>query len=331
MQAARASRDMLEGISLSSLFDVALRTRADGLLVRTPDAGERGGWTAAELNRRAERLAALLSLSRLPERSHALIMLPHSHQSLTALLACLRIGFRPVMLSLGLAAERIQHIVDTSGPSLAIGTSAAGGLNPALMLRDAAARSFNARLICSFGEQPPDGAVPLDAVLNAQNAMPPVRSLIAAPETLTVAAETAHGARVVASEAELVQGAVEIARAASVNPGQRVVSLMMGHEPGALSSGVYLSLLTGAEMLPVGVFSLSALWAALSDGKPVCLAAPASIEDALAAAGLLDHDMVRSVVFIHDTPLAEELPPSSGRVRVVDAHWTGAALSVQPR
>ncbi len=77
------------------------------------------------------------------------------------------------------------------------------------------------------------------------------------------------------AELDLVGGAVEIARALKPRPDMRILSLMMGASLPALASGPYLAMLTGAECLPLGVFSLSALWAAMADGKAVSIVAPA--------------------------------------------------------
>jgi hypothetical protein len=106
---------------------------------------------------------------------------------------------------------------------------------------------------------------------------------------------------------------------------------MMGPGLLPLACGPYLGLLTGAEYMPLGVFSLSGLWAGLSDGKPACLFAPSSIEDAIRAAGVLGHEGLEAVLLLHD-----QRPPTTLRrtqeVRIIDL-WPDArdGVGIQER
>lgn len=323
MQALRKSANV-DGISLQSLVDVAVRTRPDQVFMRAPArrerwAGEEGrDITVREFEQQACRLGALLAMSRLPARARALIMAPLGPEAVTAMLAALHAGYRPFFLPVGASQARLQEWVDGAGPALAVGTSACGELEPARMLRDCAARSFNARLICAFGASPPDGVVPLGPVLASTAPLGEVDPGRGELEALDVTAETSWGERQTFGEAALVDAAVELARLSRMSPHGRILSLMTGVTAASLASGPYLSLLTGAELLPLGVFSLSALWAGLSDGKPVCLVAPEALETALTEAGVAGHQSVSSVVYLHRSLPGRSLRSKAGAPRAID-------------
>lgn len=297
----------MDGLGLEALVAVGLRSRPDQLFLREP--ARRSSWAGsdgqnlsfAEIDQRSRRLASLLSLSRLPERSHALIFAPAGSEQLIAMLGALRAGMKPFLMPLSASTGILQGWLDAAGPSVAIGTSRCGDLAPAQMLRDAAARSFNARLVCSFGPNPPDGVVPLDSIIVSEAPLPAVPKVSSPSEIMTISAETSHGLRQVMMEAEIVAATVDIARLVRLSEDQRVLSLMMSPSLCALATGPYLAMLTGAEYLPLGLFSLSALWAGLSDGKLTTIVAPALVESALRTSGIIGHGSVCTVLLIHDT------------------------------
>ncbi|MGL4438946.1 MAG: AMP-binding protein [Bosea sp. (in: a-proteobacteria)] len=305
MLARSKTADHMDGLGLEAFVAVGLRSRPNQLFLREPVrkanwAGTDGeNLSYADIDQRSRRLASLLSLSRLPERSQALIFVPASSEQLIAILGVLRAGMKPHLMPLSTTSAALQAWLDGAGPSVAIGTSCCGDIEPALMLRDAAARSFNARLVCAFGQNPPDGVVPLDSIIASNTSLPPMPVVTSPADILTITVETSLGVRQVLKQTEIVSATVEIARLVRLSEDQRLLSLMMSPSFCALASGPYLSMLTGAEYLPLGLFSLSALWAGLSDGKQTTLVAPASIEEALRNAGIIGHESVGNVLFLH--------------------------------
>lgn len=304
MNAQRKIQPDLEGIGLDALASAALRTRPDRLFLREP--ARRAGWsgssgedlTCAMLDSRANDVAALFSLSRLPPGSSALIMAPLGSEQLTSVLGAIRAGFRPVLAPVAAKADALREWLDAAGPSVLVGVCRYGDLEPARQLREAAARSFNARIVCAFGDEAPDGVVPLDRIL-ARSAMLPKAPESPRDVSLALDIYDGQGARLSVSESDIMSIAVDVARAAQLSSEARVLSLMAGPSVAALACGPYLSLLTGAEFLPLGLFSLSALWGGLADGRPTVVIAPGQVEEALATAGVLDHPNVTATVLIH--------------------------------
>ncbi len=185
------------------------------------------------------------------------------------MLGALIAGYRPCFLPLSAPQARLQAWIDGSGPSLALGMSTVGDLEPARMLRDCAARSFNARLVCAFGASPPDGVVPLADVFAGPSRrfgeVDPSREVL---EPVALSAETSWGESQSFTETVLADAAVDLARVAKMGPHGRILTLMTGVTGASLASGPYLALLTGAELLPLGLFSLSALWAGCPTASP---------------------------------------------------------------
>jgi hypothetical protein len=303
MTAQRRPQPELEGIGLDALVAAALRTRPDQLFLREPArsldwSGSKGeDLTCAILDSRANALAALFSLSRLPPGSSALIMAPLGSEQLTSILGAIRAGFRPVLAPVAATSDALQEWLDAAGPSVLVGVCRYGDLEPARQLREAAARSFNARIVCAFGEDAPDGVVPLDRILARSAMLPKLEAQRDASLVLDILDR--HGTRLSVSESDIMSIAVDVARAARLSSETRVLSLMAGPGVAALACGPYLSLLTGAEFLPLGLFSLSALWGGLADGRPTVVIAPGQVEDALACAGVLDHPSVTATALIH--------------------------------
>ncbi len=305
MNAQRKLQQDIEGIGLEALLSVAIRTRPDDLFCRAP--ARREAWagdskaqlTHAEVEDQVRRLAALVSLSRLPERSHAMMMMPLGPELVIAMLAAQRAGLRPFLLPMSATPAQLQALIDAAGPCVVLATTRCADLEPARMLRDASARSFNARLVCAFGQDAPDGVVPLDKVIASNARLPDIRPVSASFSTLPLVIETAFGTRQCVMETDIFAATLSIAREARLNTSARVLSMMMSPSLCALASGPYLGLLTGAEYLPLGLFSLSALWAGLADGVDTCLMAPASSESALRKAGIVGHYSVKSLMLIH--------------------------------
>jgi hypothetical protein len=324
MLARSTSPEDMTGLGLEAFIAVGLRSRPSQLFLREParraiwSGLESGSLSFADIDQRSRRLASLLSLSRLAERSQALIFMPAGSEQLIAMLGALRAGLRPFLMPLSADAASLQAWLDAAGPSVAIATSRCGDIRPALMMREAAARSFNARLVCAFGPDVPDGIVPLDSILASTATLPPAPVVTSPPNVLTVSAETSHGVCQTMTETDIVAATLEVARAVKLSDDHRVLSLMMSPSLCALATGPYLAMLTGAEYLPLGLFSLSALWAGLSDGKLTTLVAPAAIEAQLRTAGIIGHENITTVVLIHPDKPARQLAISGEPGRIID-------------
>jgi hypothetical protein len=313
------------GLGLDALMQVALRTRPDAAMLREParkaawsGVSERE-WSAADIDRQATRLAALMALARLPEGSAAVILAPLGAELIVSLLAALRSGLQPVLPPLNASQADLQADLDAGGPAVALAVTRCGDLEPARMLRDACARSFNARLVAAFGVDVPDGVAPLDAVLASETPLGEALLRQAAAQTRppALSVRDARGRASRFDEEAVVTAAVELGRHVRLGATSRILSLLIGADLATLASGPYLAAVTGAELLPLGHFQLSALWAALADETPTCLVAPAAVEDALRDAGVIGHPSVGSVVLVHH-PAAEGRPDPAPEHGVID-------------
>lgn len=314
----------VEGIGLDELLLASVKVRPDALCLRQP--ARREAWAGSpgkafshrELDLGARRLAGLLLLSRLPARSQAVIMAPLGAEQTIAILGALRADLSPLLLSVATTPMELQRMFDAAGACIAIGVGRCGDIEPALLMRDAAARSFNVRLVCGFGPKPPDGVAPLDAILEVDAAALPEAPARAPSEERAIAIETADGERQLLLQSDFTAAAVEIAGQARLPAEGRLVSLMMGPSLSALAAGPYLALLGGCEFLPLGLFSLSALWAGLADGKPSGVVAPAALEASLRASGIVGHANVVSLILLHKHRPDHAMATEPGGTRIVD-------------
>ncbi len=98
---------------------------------------------------------------------------------------------------------------------------------------------------------------------------------------------------------------------------------MTGGSLAALASSLGLAVIAGAELVPLGLFSLTGLWSSFAGGRPVHLVMPAGVEDAMLASGMLSHRGLASIAFIHRSP------PVNAGFRMAPAR--ASMTSVRPR
>ncbi len=94
-----------------------------------------------------------------------------------------------------------------------------------------------------------------------------------------------------------------------------------------------MAMLTGVELLPLGLFSLGDLQACIEGGRNVHLVLPGTMEPALAQSRLASHPALASLVFVQ-RPAGSRALPAIDRpdVAIVDIDVAGAAeISVSRR
>jgi hypothetical protein len=107
-----------------------------------------------------------------------------------------------------------------------------------------------------------------------------------------------------------MEASLEVARALRPTPGSRIVTTLIGGDLAAWATSLGAGFLAGIEIAPIGLFSLAALQASLSDGTPVHLVLPATLESALLNSDLARHKALASLVLVHRgaAPAAERTP-----------------------
>ena len=110
------------------------------------------------------------------------------------------------------------------------------------------------------------------------------------------------------SERDVLGKALEISRLLKPMESSRIVTTLVGGDLAALASGPAMAMLTGVELLPLGLFSLGDLQACIEGGRNVHLVLPGAMEPALAQSRLASHPALASLVFVQRELSARALP-----------------------
>lgn len=303
---------LLDGLDLDTLLGALTQGRGYEAALRDPPG--RHGWSDVrpaslsflELDQRIDRLARLLSINKARPGSGVAILAPMGPEAILATMASLRAGLSPVLLPLHGNELELLALIERSGAVMALGTSRVGSLRPLLVLRNLAMRAFGTRFVGGFGPDIPDGVAPLEALMASEGAHPlppqPGRAGIQVTDAATMAGPFPL------SERELLGKALELSRLLRPELSARIVTTLVGGDLAALASGLGVALLTGIELLPLGLFALGDLHACFEAGRPVHLVLPGAMEPALAQSRLAAHPALASVVFVQRTSEARFHP-----------------------
>ncbi|MEN5081528.1 AMP-binding protein [Bosea sp. TWI1241] len=296
-----AVASLVEGLDFDSLLKALAARRGYEPAFRDPPG--RRDWSGfppsafgfAELDARADRLASLLLLPRPQPGACVVILAPLGPEALIAMLASLRAGLTPLLAPVHAGEAELLRLIEQSGAVLAVGVPRIGTLQPLLLLRDVAARAFGLRFVGGFGSEVPDGVAALDTLLGG------LRQPVPTPAErmpLSVVDGQSLTGPLDLPEREVLAAALEISRLLKPLASSRVVTTLVGSDLAALATGPGMALLTGVELLPLGLFMLEDLRACLEGGRTVHLVIPAAMEPALARSKLGGHKALGGLVVV---------------------------------
>lgn len=293
---------LLDGLDLDTLLKALVCSRGYEAALRDPPG--RRSWSDeqprslsfVDLDDRVARLAGLLSTNHAQPGASVAILAPLGPEALVSILAALRAGLSPLMLPLHANELELLRLIEVSGAVMALGAGRIGHVRPLLMLRTLAMRAFGTRFVGGFGHDIPDGVAPLDALL-ANGAPHPLPESTERPALQVVDSRSFAGPQAI-SERALLSRALEISRLLKPLASSRIITTLVGGDLAALASGPGMAILTGVELLPLGLFSLGDLHACLEGGRKAHLVLPGAMEPALARSKLASHPALASLVFV---------------------------------
>lgn len=265
------------------------------------------------------RLSAFLQVLKLPPRSVIAVVMPNRPEATIAILAVLHAGHRPLVLSLALEDKDIWRSLEDAGAVVALTVTDAPGTDAAERMRHAAARLFGLRFVAAYGPDAPDGVISLDLLPNIKNetALAPSTD----PELEVLTRDPAEG-RIVARGCDgLVAASLPLLSAASMMGGQRLINLLPPDDLAGLALSIAGPLASGLSVMMLDEFDSTRLAATLAKGEQCHLVAPAFMAPALAASGLLDSPLLRTLILVDKAPwqlpepLTQKLPL---RLRIID-------------
>lgn len=312
----RAEQDeasaLLDGLDLDTLLAALTRSRGYDAALRDPPG--RRGWSDVtpgstnflDLDERIDRLARLLAINKGTPGASVAILAPLGPEAIVSILASLRAGLSPLMLPLHGNELELLRLIEAADAVMALGVSRVGSLRPLLTLRNLAMRAFGTRFVGGFGPDIPDGVAPLD-LLMANPTLHPLPQLTERP-VLQVCDGVALRGPFTLPERDLLAKALDISRALKPTISSRIVTTLVGGDLAALASGPGMAMLSGIELLTLGLFNLGDLQACIEGGRHVHLVLPGTMEPALAHSRLAEHPALASLVFVHRATEARSLP-----------------------
>jgi hypothetical protein len=325
-----AAAALLDGLDLDTLLKALAKGRGYEAALRDPPG--RRDWSDtiptslgfAQLEERVDQLARLLTINRGQTGATVAILAPLGPEAVISLLGCLRAGLSPLLLPLHATEAELLGLVEASGAVMALGVSRVGPLRPLVTLRNLAVRAFGMRFVGGFGQDVPDGVAPLDTLM-ASAGLHPLTETGPRVAALVVDPATLAGPKPV-SEREILGRALEISRLLKPLSSSRIVTTLVGGDLAALASGPGMAMLTGVELLPLGLFSLGDLQACVAGGRAVHLVLPGAMEPALARSRLVADPAIASLVFVHRPAGARNVPAiDRPDVAIVDVDVHSAA------
>jgi hypothetical protein len=337
----RAEQDeaaaLLDGLHFDTLLKALTAGRGYEPALRDPPG--RQGWSDTipnslsfgQLETKVDQLARLLAINRAQPGARVAILAPLGPEAMISILASLRAGLSPMLLPLHGNELELLRLIEAADAVMAIGVSRVGTMRPLLMLRELAVRAFGTRFVGGFGAQVPDGIAPLDTLM-ASATLHPLPEVGQRTALLVVDAMTLDGPLAV-SERDVLGKALEISRLLKPMDSSRIVTTIVGGDLAALASGPAMAMLTGVELLPLGLFSLGDLQACIEGGRNVHLVLPGTMEPALAHSRLASHPALASLVFVQRPATNRALPAvDRSDIAIVDVDVTSAAeISVSRR
>lgn len=330
----RAEQDEAAGLLDGLHFDTLLKALTAGRPYESAlrDPPGRQGWSDAvptslsfgQLETKVDQLARLLAVNRAQPGARVAILAPLGPEAIISVLASLRAGLSPLLLPLHGNELELLCLIEAADAVMAIGVGRVGAMRPLLMLRELAVRAFGTRFVGGFGAQIPDGIAPLDKLMDTAT-LHPLPEVAQRTPLLVVDAVTLDGPLPV-SERELLGKALDISRLLKPMASSRIVTTLVGGDLAALASGPAMAMLTGVELLPLGLFSLGDLQACMEGGRNVHLVLPGAMEPALAQSRLASHPALASLVFVQ-RPSANRSLPAVYRsdIAIVDIDVASAA------
>ena len=321
---------LLDGLHFDRLLQALAAGRGYEPALRDPPG--RQGWSDVvpgslsfgQLNAATDRLARLLAINRAQPGARVAILAPLGPEAILSVLACLRAGLSPMLLPMHGNELELLRLIEAADAVMALGVGRVGPLRPLLMLRELAVRAFGTRFVGGFGADIPDGIAPLDKLMDSAT-LHPLPEVEQRSGLLVVDATTMAGP-VEVSERDVLGKALEISRLLKPMDSSRIVTTLVGGDLAALASGPAMAMLTGVELLPLGLFSLGDLQACTEGGRNLHLVLPGTMEPALAHSRLASHPALASLVFVH-RPAGSRTLPAVDRpdIAIIDIDVTSAA------
>jgi hypothetical protein len=324
--------------SLDDLFRRALARRPDAAaLIDPPDRasvtdGAPRSLTYAEADHAISALAETLRGVGLPADAVVALQLPNTAESVIALLGVLRAGMiaapLPLLWRQADAAVALQRV----GARALIACRQIGEVDYGEIAMQLAAETFSIRFVGAFGENLPDGVVPLDDIFSSPVPDALDRKGEADRVAIITFDVTSDGIVPLArSHAELIAGGLAVHLEARIETNATIIGTLALSSFAGLAATVVPWLLAGGTLALHHPFSPATFAAQCADNPRAVIVMPGPLVARLADAGLIADNGIILAVWRAPERLAGSAPWTGSAARIDIAVFGEVALVVAGR
>jgi non-ribosomal peptide synthetase component E (peptide arylation enzyme) len=284
----------------------------------------------AQADRIVSAIAARLRRLGLGTDAVVAMQLPNTVEAVLTVLGVLRAGMIAAPLPLLWRRADLVAALRRSGAKAIVTASRVGGVDHGDHAAQAAAELFPVRFVCGFGSRLKDGVMPFDELLTEQpEDAPPATEREGDPAAHVAVVTfdvTPQGLVAVArNHAELVAGGLAMLLESRIEQDATILACCTTSSFAGLALTVAPWLLAGGTLLLHQPFDPDVFAMQCSHGNGLTVALPAALVPRLAAAGLLAHPAIKTVIAVWRTPerMMASPPWCSGHAGLVDVSTFG--------
>lgn len=333
-----ADAGQLERLDLSTLVSGAARLRPERVALSDAHNQQARTLSFAELDRRADNMAAAWGQLGLNAGERVLFAGLASIDWHIAMLGALRAGLDVALVGPQTNAGDLARFARDSGVAAIAGQAGSALPDLSQTLLHCAATSERIRLVAALGEEEIDGAVSLQDFAGSQgdsgSGLTPASAKDAAHHARVITRDL-HGRVATHLQRTLVAAALDFVSRAQIGTRLPLLSTIFPSSFAGLVAGPVASLAAGAPLILHAPFEGRALIEAIEALQPVHLVAPAMIGDELNDAGLITSDHLASLIlltrfnrFPADMPKEAARGLASAAVPVIDLYAIGESAAL---
>ncbi|OYV32598.1 MAG: hypothetical protein B7Z80_26425 [Rhodospirillales bacterium 20-64-7] len=308
LPSASFSTDPISSFTLDSLLAGAARLRGD----REAVSDRRERTTFADLDRRADSLAAAWADLGLRQGETLLLIAGATARAVAAIVAAQRAGLRLALAPAHLAADALAPLAIACGAAAIVADGAYGDISPMEEAFVAAARAPRVRLLMTLDGVAVDGAVRLDA-----DAPAPAGPRARPERAAALVTFDRAGCAVQHEQRTLVAAGLDLLARGRIGMRLPILTTLAPASFAGIVAGPLGSLLAGAPLRLHAPFEAAGFLAAVAEeGGPPHLVVPAALLPMCEAAGLVRADRLASLMLVSRLDHAEAQAPRPAPARV---------------
>jgi hypothetical protein len=253
-----------------ALVDPADKERVTGQLPRR--------LSYAEADVAVARLAAYFVEVGLPSGAIVAVQLPNTVEAVVTILAAMRAGLSVALLPQLWRQAELSDAINRIRARALVTMSRIDGVDHADLAMNAAAEAFSVRQVFSFGDNTPEGSVPLDYITFDEDRTPHLPDRGAERTSLITFDVLPDGLRAVPrTQAQVIAGGLAVMLDADIPAGTRIMSATMPSSFAGICASMVTWLLSGGRLALHHPFETDVLLSQIAHDRCALLVAPAPL------------------------------------------------------